>query len=123
VNNTVYLRWLESVRIAYGSMIEPAETGDGKKDRAICAIACNYRRQLEISRHGSYRRPDHPCRTQQPDDGVSHCQRAAPRRVAAEAIHPRHVRLRSPEINCTASGRPHADRGQIEGRAFTAPGV
>jgi acyl-CoA thioester hydrolase len=48
VNNTVYLRWFESARIAYGSKIDLAESGDGKKIGPIlAAIACNYRRQLK----------------------------------------------------------------------------
>ena len=49
VNNTVYLRWFESARIAYGSQIDLAESGEGKKVAPIlAAIACNYRRQLKF---------------------------------------------------------------------------
>lgn len=49
VNNTVYLRWFESARIAYGSRIDLAESGDGKKIAPIlAAIACSYRRQLKF---------------------------------------------------------------------------
>jgi len=49
VNNTVYLRWFESARIAYGSRIDLAESGEGRKIGPIlAAIACNYRRQLKF---------------------------------------------------------------------------
>jgi acyl-CoA thioester hydrolase len=45
----VFLRWFESARIAYGSHIDLAESGEGKKVAPIlAAIACNYRRQLKF---------------------------------------------------------------------------
>jgi len=48
VNNTVYFRWFESARIAYGARIELSESGDGRKIAPIlAAINCNYRRQLK----------------------------------------------------------------------------
>src|SRR5678815_2496598 len=48
VNNTVYFRWFESARIAYGTRIELSESGDGRKIAPIlAAINCNYRRQLK----------------------------------------------------------------------------
>ena len=47
VNNTVYFRWFESARIAYGRQIGLAETGEGQKVGPILAsITCHYRRQL-----------------------------------------------------------------------------
>ena len=49
VNNTVYFRWFESARIAYGSRIALSESGDGQKIAPILAsINCNYRRQLKF---------------------------------------------------------------------------
>ncbi len=49
VNNTVYLRWFESVRIAYGKEIDLAESAEGKKIGPIlAAISCHYRRQLKF---------------------------------------------------------------------------
>jgi acyl-CoA thioester hydrolase len=49
VNNTVYLRWFESARIAYGSRIDLAESAEGKKIAPIlAAISCSYRRQLKF---------------------------------------------------------------------------
>lgn len=48
VNNTVYFRWFESVRIAYGRQIDLAESSEGKKIAPIlAAISCNYRRQIK----------------------------------------------------------------------------
>jgi acyl-CoA thioester hydrolase len=48
VNNTVYFRWFESARIAYGTRIELSESGDRRKIAPIlAAINCNYRRQLK----------------------------------------------------------------------------
>ncbi len=48
VNNTVYFRWFESARIAYGGRIDLSESGDGQKVAPIlAAITCNYRRQLK----------------------------------------------------------------------------
>ncbi len=48
VNNTVYFRWFESARIAYGGRIDLSESGDGGKIAPIlAAITCNYRRQLK----------------------------------------------------------------------------
>ncbi len=48
VNNTVYFRWFESARIAYGGRIDLSESGDGRKVAPIlAAITCNYRRQLK----------------------------------------------------------------------------
>ena len=47
VNNTVYLRWFESARIAYGKRIDLGDTTEGKKVGPIlAAISCQYRRQL-----------------------------------------------------------------------------
>jgi len=47
VNNTVYLRWFESARIAYGRRIELGDLTEGRKVGPIlAAIACHYRRQL-----------------------------------------------------------------------------
>ena len=48
VNNTVYFRWFESARIAYGGRIELSESGEGHEIAPIlAAITCNYRRQLK----------------------------------------------------------------------------
>ena len=48
VNNTVYFRWFESARIAYGGRIDLSESGDGHAIAPIlAAINCNYRRQLK----------------------------------------------------------------------------
>lgn len=47
VNNTVYLRWFESARIAYGLRVNLTETSAGERVGPIlAAISCNYRRQL-----------------------------------------------------------------------------
>lgn len=49
VNNTVYFRWFESARIAYGNRVGLAETGTGQKVGPIlAAVECNYRRQLKF---------------------------------------------------------------------------
>jgi acyl-CoA thioester hydrolase len=47
VNNTVYLRWFESARIAYGAKVGLAQSRDSQQVGPIlAAISCNYRRQL-----------------------------------------------------------------------------
>ena len=47
VNNTVYLRWFESARIAYGNQALMELSVEGRKIGPIlAAISCNYRRQL-----------------------------------------------------------------------------
>jgi acyl-CoA thioester hydrolase len=47
VNNTVYLRWFESARIAYGRKIALGDLEEGKRVGPIlAAISCQYRRQL-----------------------------------------------------------------------------
>ena len=47
VNNTVYLRWFESVRIAYARQIDLGDVVEGKRVGPIlAAICCQYRRQL-----------------------------------------------------------------------------
>jgi acyl-CoA thioester hydrolase len=47
VNNTVYLRWFESARIAYGAKVGLAQSRDAQTVGPIlAAISCNYRRQL-----------------------------------------------------------------------------
>ncbi len=49
VNNTVYFRWFESARIAYGRLVDPEETGDEHKIGPIlAAITCDYRQQLRF---------------------------------------------------------------------------
>src|ERR1043165_9714511 len=47
VNNTVYLRWFESSRIAYGNLAGLELTAGGHQIGPILArLSCNYRRQL-----------------------------------------------------------------------------
>ncbi|HTI50684.1 MAG TPA: thioesterase family protein [Planctomycetaceae bacterium] len=47
VNNTVYLRWFESARIAYGAKVGLAQSFEARQIGPIlAAISCNYRRQL-----------------------------------------------------------------------------
>jgi acyl-CoA thioester hydrolase len=47
VNNTVYLRWFESSRIAYGDLAGLDQTAGGHQVGPILAsLSCNYRRQL-----------------------------------------------------------------------------
>lgn len=47
VNNTVYLRWFESARIAYGNKVGLAQISAAQKIGPIlAAVACNYRKQL-----------------------------------------------------------------------------
>lgn len=47
VNNTIYLRWFESARIAYGERIGLSDLMATQKIGPIlAAISCNYRRQL-----------------------------------------------------------------------------
>lgn len=47
VNNTVYLRWFESARIAYGDRAGMDQTAEGHHVGPIlAALSCNYRRQL-----------------------------------------------------------------------------
>jgi acyl-CoA thioester hydrolase len=47
VNNTVYLRWFESARIAYGAVAGLSQLMETRKIGPIlAAVACNYRRQL-----------------------------------------------------------------------------
>ena len=47
VNNTVYFRWFESARIAYGGRIALSESGAGNDiDPILARINCNYRQQL-----------------------------------------------------------------------------
>jgi acyl-CoA thioester hydrolase len=49
VNNTVYLRWFESARIAYGEQVGMEQTADGRDVGPILAsLTCNYRRQLNF---------------------------------------------------------------------------
>jgi acyl-CoA thioester hydrolase len=45
VNNTVYLRWFESARIAYGDKMGLSHEAHGIGP-ILAAVACNYRRQL-----------------------------------------------------------------------------
>ncbi len=48
VNNTVYFRWFESSRIAYGDRMGLTRLYDDRKIGPIlAAISCNYRRQLK----------------------------------------------------------------------------
>ncbi|MBS0264739.1 MAG: acyl-CoA thioesterase [Planctomycetes bacterium] len=47
VNNTVYIRWFESARIAYGDRAGlELQVADRKIGPILAAISCNYRRQL-----------------------------------------------------------------------------
>lgn len=47
VNNTVYLRWFESSRIAYGDLAGLDQRSGGHEVGPILAsLSCNYRRQL-----------------------------------------------------------------------------
>ncbi|HLJ10569.1 MAG TPA: thioesterase family protein [Planctomycetaceae bacterium] len=49
VNNTIYLRWFESARIAYGNQVGLTQAGAGQKIGPIlAALSCNYRRQLKF---------------------------------------------------------------------------
>lgn len=49
VNNTVYIRWFESARIAYGLRVNLTEASAGERVGPIlAAISCNYRRQLRF---------------------------------------------------------------------------
>src|SRR5690349_15768238 len=49
VNNTVYLRWFESARIAYGLRVNLTDGSTGRKIGPIlAAMSCNYRRQLKF---------------------------------------------------------------------------
>ncbi|HEY3967887.1 MAG TPA: acyl-CoA thioesterase [Planctomycetaceae bacterium] len=49
VNNTVYLRWFESARIAYGDLAGLEQHAEGRKVGPIlAALSCNYRRQLNF---------------------------------------------------------------------------
>lgn len=49
VNNTVYLRWFESARIAYGDLAGLDQSDGGHKVGPILAsLTCNYRRQLNF---------------------------------------------------------------------------
>jgi acyl-CoA thioester hydrolase len=49
VNNTVYLRWFETVRIVYGDKVGLAMNRDGAKIAPIlAAITCNYRKQIKF---------------------------------------------------------------------------
>ena len=49
VNNTIYLRWIESSRIAYGNFVGLAQTGAGQRIGPILArLSCNYRRQVKF---------------------------------------------------------------------------
>ena len=47
VNNTVYFRWFESARIAYGAVVGLSELFEKRRIGPIlAAVSCNYRRQL-----------------------------------------------------------------------------
>lgn len=47
VNNTVYFRWFESARIAYGNQVGLSQLFETQKIGPIlAAVSCNYRRQL-----------------------------------------------------------------------------
>ncbi|MSR58521.1 MAG: acyl-CoA thioesterase [Planctomycetaceae bacterium] len=47
VNNTIYLRWFESARIAYGNQVGLSQLFERQKIGPIlAAVQCNYRRQL-----------------------------------------------------------------------------
>lgn len=47
VNNTVYFRWFESARIAYGAEVGLSELFDKRRIGPIlAAVNCNYRKQL-----------------------------------------------------------------------------
>ena len=49
VNNTVFIRWFESARIAYGNRVKLTEASAGLRIGPIlAAISCNYRRQLRF---------------------------------------------------------------------------
>ena len=46
VNNTVYLRWFESARIAYGRQVILGDMEGKAVGPILAAISCQYRRQL-----------------------------------------------------------------------------
>jgi len=46
VNNTVYLRWFESARIAYGRQVVLGDLEGKAVGPILAAISCQYRRQL-----------------------------------------------------------------------------
>lgn len=49
VNNTVYLRWFESSRIAYGDLAGlEQKAGDQDIGPILARLCCNYRRQLNF---------------------------------------------------------------------------